>query len=71
MPAAVTEVACWAHVRRYFFDVHHQNGSPIAKEALDKIGALFDIERLIAGQARGPRSSYAHSLSTANSRATS
>lgn len=50
MPAAVTEVACWAHVRRYFFDVHHQNGSPIAKEALDKIGALFDIERPIAGQ---------------------
>lgn len=50
MPAAVTEVACWAHVRRYFFDVHHQNGSPIAKEGLDKIGALFDIERLTAGQ---------------------
>jgi len=50
MPAAVTEVACWAHARRYFFDVLHQNGSPIAKQALDKIGALFDIERLIAGQ---------------------
>jgi transposase len=50
MPAAVTEVACWAHARRYFFDVHHQNGSPIAKQALDKIGVLFDIERLIAGQ---------------------
>lgn len=50
MSAAVTEVACWAHARRYFFDVHRQNGSPIAKEALDKIGALFDIERLIAGQ---------------------
>jgi hypothetical protein len=50
MPAAVTEVACWAHVRRYFFDVHHQNGSPIAKQALDKIGALFDIERTIVGQ---------------------
>jgi transposase len=50
MPAAVTEVACWAHARRYFFDVHHKNGSPIAKEALDKIGALFGIERAIAGQ---------------------
>ena len=25
------------------------NGSPIAKEALDMIGALFDIERPIAG----------------------
>ena len=50
MPAAVTEVACWAHARRYFFDVHHKNGSPIAKQALDQIGALFDVERLIAGQ---------------------
>ena len=50
MPAAVTEVACWAHARRYFFDVHHKNGSPIAKQALDKIGALFDIERAIQGQ---------------------
>ena len=50
MSPAVTEVACWAHVRRYFFDVHYKNGSPIAKQALDKIGALFDIEQLVAGQ---------------------
>ena len=50
MPAAVTEVACWAHARRKFFDVHHKTGSPIAKQALDKIGTLFDIERTIAGQ---------------------
>jgi transposase len=48
-PPRVAEVACWAHVRRGFFDVYKSNGSPIAKEALDKIGALFDIERLIAG----------------------
>ncbi len=50
MPPSVVEVACWAHVRRNFFDVHKANGSPIAKEALDRIGALFDIERAIAGQ---------------------
>jgi len=49
-PACVAEVACWAHVRRKFFDIHKSNGSPIAKEALDKIGALFDIERAIAGK---------------------
>jgi transposase len=47
----VAEVACWSHVRRGFFDVHTANGSPIAKEAVDKIGALFDIERTIAGHA--------------------
>jgi transposase len=29
--------------------VYKSNGSAIAKEALDRIGALFDIERLIAG----------------------
>jgi transposase len=49
-PPRVAEVACWAHARRGFFDVHKSNGSPIAKQALEKIGALFDIERLIAGQ---------------------
>ena len=50
IPAAVIEVACWAHARRNFFDVHETNGSPIAKQALDKIGALFNVEQLIAGQ---------------------
>lgn len=48
-PPRVIEVACWAHVRRYFFDEAKSSESPIAKEALEKIGALFDIERLIVG----------------------
>ena len=48
-PPRVVEVACWAHVRRGFFDEAKSSGSPIAREALEKIGALFDIERLIAG----------------------
>ena len=47
----IVEVACWAHARRGFFDVHASNGSPIAKEALDRIGALFDVERTIIGHA--------------------
>jgi len=49
-PPRVAEVACWAHARRGFFDVHASNGSAIATEALERIGALFDIERLIAGK---------------------
>lgn len=49
-PAGVTEVACWAHVRRGFFEFHKATGSTIAREALDQIGALFDIERSIAGE---------------------
>jgi transposase len=48
-PPRVVEVGCWSHVRRGFFDELKSSGSPIAKEALDKIGVLFDIERPIAG----------------------
>lgn len=49
-PPRVVEVACWAHARRKFFDLHKATSSAIAKEALDRIGALFDIEQTIAGQ---------------------
>src|SRR4029453_1079085 len=43
----IIEAACWAHVRRKFFDVHAANGSEIAKQALDRIGALYGIEAAI------------------------
>lgn len=46
----VTEVACWAHVRRKFHDIYVDDASPIAREALDRIGALYDIEASIRGQ---------------------
>ena len=49
-PAPVTEVFCWAHVRRKFHDLH-LTGSPLAKEALDRIGRLFDVERAAKGVA--------------------
>jgi transposase len=49
-PGPITEVSCWSHARRGFFDVHHSNGSPIAKEALERIGVLFDIEGPIMGK---------------------
>jgi transposase len=61
-PANVIEVACWAHVRRKFFDVHKANGSPIAREALERIGALFDIERTIAGKSADRRRTVRQSL---------
>jgi transposase len=44
------EAACWAHLRRDFHDVWTSNKSQIAREALDRIGKLYDIEREIAGQ---------------------
>src|SRR6266513_288376 len=45
----IFEAACWAHVRRKFFDVHTANGSPIAKEALERIGRLYEVEKEING----------------------
>jgi transposase len=47
--ATVTEVACWAHVRRKFYDIHVATNAPIAGEALRRIGQLFDIERAAMG----------------------
>src|SRR5262245_12977380 len=44
-PGSVIEVGCWSHVRPPFLDLYKSNGSPIAKEALERIGVLFDIER--------------------------
>ena len=45
----IAEAACWAHVRRKFFDVHAAIASPIAKEALDRIGQLYRVEETING----------------------
>jgi transposase len=41
----VTELACLAHIRRKFFDLQAANGSPIAAEALRRIGQLYAIEQ--------------------------
>ncbi len=46
----ITEIACWAHVRRKFHDLWEAHQSPISKEALDRIGALYEIEREIRGR---------------------
>ncbi len=47
---ALTEAACWAHVRRKFFDAHAATGSTLAAEALARIGALYGIERGLHGK---------------------
>jgi transposase len=46
----IKEAACWAHVRRKFYDIHQATQSPIAMEALQRIGELYAIERQIRGQ---------------------
>src|SRR5260370_11081866 len=40
----ITEVACWAHCRRKLFDVWKATKSPVAKEALARIAAVYAIE---------------------------
>lgn len=40
------ELACWAHARRKFFDLHKANNSPMAFEALRRIGNLYAIEAM-------------------------
>jgi transposase len=42
-PGGATEVACWAHVRRKFVDAEATD-PVLAKEAVDRIRALFQIE---------------------------
>lgn len=49
-PPAVTHAACWAPARRKFYDVFESTKSPIAEEALRRIGQLYAIEAEIAGQ---------------------
>jgi hypothetical protein len=46
----IQEVACWAHVRRKFYDLHVAHASPIAADALDRIGRLYAIEADIRGR---------------------
>jgi transposase len=41
----VTELACLAHLRRKFFDLHAANGSPVAAEALRRIAQLYALEQ--------------------------
>jgi transposase len=46
----IKEAACWAHVRRKFYDIHVATDSPIAGEALTRIGEIYSIEADIRGQ---------------------
>lgn len=53
--ARFREAACWAHLRRDFHDIWTGTKSGIAREALDRIGRFYDIEREISGQSADDR----------------
>ncbi len=49
-PPRLIHAACWAHARRKFYDVFEATKSPIAEQALQRIGELYQIEAEITGQ---------------------
>ncbi|MEM6484316.1 MAG: IS66 family transposase, partial [Pseudomonadota bacterium] len=51
----ITEIGCWAHARRKFFELAERGDSPMADQALRYIGTLYDIERDMAEQPPGER----------------
>src|SRR5947209_1846998 len=59
LPAAgyIQLAACWAHARRKFYEVHQATGSPIAAEALRRIGELYAVEASIRGRSAENRKS--------------
>src|SRR5271168_22232 len=46
----IYEVACWAHARRKFHEIHAIHASPTTTEALARIGALYGIEDEVRGK---------------------
>lgn len=46
----IQHAACWAHVRRHFYDLEQAHSSPVAREVLQRIGALYGIEEPIRGR---------------------
>ena len=51
----IVEAACWSHARRGFFELAELQKAPIAIEAVQRIDALFAIEREINGLSAGQR----------------
>ncbi len=53
----VVEVACWAHARRKFHDIHVAGETAITTGVLERMGKLFDVERRWGGQVPQTRAS--------------
>ena len=46
----IREAACWAHLRRRFYDLTLAHHSPIAAQAIERIAGLYAIESEIRGR---------------------
>jgi hypothetical protein len=59
----VVLAACWAHARRKFYEVAEATGSPVAAEALRRIGELYVVEARVRGQSSAHRLAERRSFS--------
>jgi hypothetical protein len=59
----VVLAACWSHTRRKFYEVAEATGSPLAAEALRRIGEIYAIEADVRGQSPAHRLAARHSRS--------
>jgi hypothetical protein len=51
----ITLAFCWSHLRRQVFDIAKGGDAPIANEALERIAALYAIEKMIRGSSAEQR----------------
>src|SRR5215218_2199342 len=55
-PAGEIKLAfCWAHCRRGFYELYRSTSSPLAEEALRRIGELYKVEAEIRGRSAEER----------------
>lgn len=47
---AITNVACWGHARRKFYDLHEHKPTPQTEEVLRRIGELYAVEERVRRQ---------------------
>jgi transposase len=51
----IQEAPCMAHIRRKFYDLMEAHKSPVATEAIERIGQLYAIEKEIRGRSPDER----------------
>jgi transposase len=49
-PGTIRLAFCWAHCRTRFYEIHQATGSPLAEEALRRIGELYAVEAEVRGR---------------------
>jgi len=48
----ITQVGCWAHARRKFFDANKASKSALMKDAIGRIQKLYELEKMVRKKAK-------------------